>query len=460
MTRFIDRKTEMAALEREYRRGGASLVVVYGRRRVGKTMLLVEFMKDKRAFYFLATEESEAQNRTSFKNLVADFVDDSLLRNASVDNWDDLFARLTKEDGERIVIVMDEFQYLGKANAAFPSVFQRIWDTILKDRNVMVVLCGSLITMMVDQALSYSSPLYGRRTAQLRMTQLPFSCYREFFGEKSERELVELYSVTGGIPKYIELFEDAPDIYDAIARNILDRSSFLYDEPNFLLQKEVGDIGSYFSIIKAIAAGNRKLGKIAGALEVKQTSLTKYLKTLADLDLVEREVPVTETNPQKSKRGLYRIKDNFLLFWFRFVFPSLGLIESGHPDAVLKKIEEGFVDGHAAYVYEQVCREKIWQLYASGTWPFAPCRVGRWWGVNDVEIDLVAISDADDVAFGECKFWKGPVGINVLRELEAKSVAVPRSGSGNTWYALFSIGGFTDELQQTAASREDVLLFS
>ena len=460
---LIDREDERMALEREYERDQASFVVVYGRRRIGKTSLLVDFLKDKCGVYFLATEESEAQNRATFKGVVADFLDDDLIRHASFDRWDDLFDRLTQDVSQRIVIVLDEFQYLGKANNAFLSVLQRIWDSLLRERNVMLVLCGSLISLMVEQTLAHGSPLYGRRTAQLHMRQLPFSCYGEFFPEESsERKLVELFSVTGGVPKYIELFDAQKDIYASIAHNVLDRSSFLYDEPNFLLQREVGEVGSYFSIIKAIAAGNRKLGKIASVLETKQTSLTRYLKTLADLDILEREVPVTESNPQRSKSGQYRIKDNFLLFWFRYVFPNLGLIESGHAEAVKGKIERNFIDGHVSYVYERICQKKVWDKAADGTWPFVPTKVGRWWGAGDVEIDAVALDDqGSSLALCECKFWKEPVGANVLRDLESKAPAVVwQREERSLWYVLFSISGFTEDLQRMAAEREDVLLMS
>ena len=460
---LIAREDERMALEREYERDQASFVVVYGRRRIGKTSLLVDFLKDKCGVYFLATEESEAQNRATFKGVVADFLDDDLIRHASFDRWDDLFDRLTQDVSQRIVIVLDEFQYLGKANNAFLSVLQRIWDSLLRERNVMLVLCGSLISLMVEQTLAHGSPLYGRRTAQLHMRQLPFSCYGEFFPEESsERKLVELFSVTGGVPKYIELFDAQKDIYASIAHNVLDRSSFLYDEPNFLLQREVGEVGSYFSIIKAIAAGNRKLGKIASVLETKQTSLTRYLKTLADLDILEREVPVTESNPQRSKSGQYRIKDNFLLFWFRYVFPNLGLIESGHAEAVKGKIERNFIDGHVSYVYERICQEKVWDKAADGTWPFVPTKVGRWWGAGDVEIDAVALDDqGGSLALCECKFWKEPVGANVLRDLESKAPAVVwQREERSLWYVLFIISGFTEDLQRLAAEREDVLLMS
>ena len=311
MENFIDREQEIQFLNDEYNRNGSSLVVLYGRRRVGKTELLATFMKDKNALYFLVTEESELQNRNAFKELVAEFCDSDLLKNAKIDKWEVLFKTLLdKTTNEKLILVIDEFQYLGKSNSAFPSIFQKIWDTILKDKNIMVILCGSLISMMESQTLNYTSPLYGRRTGQIKLKQIPFSYYQEFFQGKKRKDLIKYYAVTGGIPKYIELFYDSEDIYSAIDKNVLSKQSFLYDEPNFLLQREVTEVGSYFSVIKAIAAGNQKLAKIAGILELKQTGLTKYLKTLIDLDILEREVPITQENPDKSKRGLYKIKDN------------------------------------------------------------------------------------------------------------------------------------------------------
>lgn len=461
MQPFVDREKELEFLEQEYRREGSSLVILYGRRRVGKTALATKFMEGKPALYFLVTEESEQQNRNAFKDAVADFCGNELLKSASLQQWEPIFkAFCEKPSDQKLLLILDEFQYLGKSDPAFPSVFQKIWDTFLKQQPVMVILCGSLISMMESQTLSYSSPLYGRRTGQLRLRQIPFSHYGQFFPEKSHKDLIEYYAVTGGVPKYIELFHDTGDIYTAIQGSILSKSSFLFDEPNFLLQREVSEIGSYFSVMKAIAAGNQKLGKIAGVLEVKQTGLSKYLKTLVDLDLLEREVPVTEENPEKSKRGLYKIKDNFMLFWFRFVYPNMGLIESGNEQAAMNRIRANLVDHHISYIYEDVCREKMWQLAAAGQWDFLFDKVGRWWG--NTEIDLIALdSQGANIIFGECKYWEGPVGVNVLNSLMEKTKEVEWKRNGRKeYFVLFSISGFTEELEKLAASRKDILLQS
>ena len=460
MLKFVDRERELQTLRQEYERAGSSMVILYGRRRVGKTTLISEFIRDKYALFFLASEESEAQNRTAFKEKAADFIDSDLLRAASVSKWDVIFqAIMDALHPAKPIIVIDEFQYIGKSNPAFLSVFQRIWEEILKDREVMVILCGSLIHMMESQTLAYGSPLYGRRTAQIRLQQIPFRYYREFFPGKTDNELVELYAVTGGVPKYIELFSAQGSVLDGIQACVLNRSGYLYDEPHFLLQQEVSEIGSYFSLIRVIASGKSKLSEIAGALELKATSLTKYLKTLIDLDILEREVPMTEENPEKSKKGLYRIKDNYIRFWFAFVYPNTGFLESGNEEIVMEKIRKGFIVNHTAFVYEDVCRQKMWDLNADGTWPFHFTKVGRWWDSRN-EIDIAAVdTDGKNLILGECKFWKDPVGVSVLRDLEEKAGAVPwEKGRRRTWYVLFGANGFTSELQQLAAERDDVIL--
>lgn len=460
MEKFVDREEEMMTLQSEYERPGSSLVILYGRRRVGKTALISEFIKGKNALFFLASEESEAQNRTAFKEKAADFTGNELLRQFDAKSWDILFQTIMQTPfQEKPIIVIDEFQYIGKSNPAFPSIFQRIWEEQLKDRSVMVILCGSLISMMESQTLSYSSPLYGRRTAQIRLKQIPFRYYHEFFPDKSPRELVEYYSVTGGVPKYIELFSESDDIYHAIQKNILNRSGYLYDEPHFLLQQEVSEIGNYFSVIRAIAAGNSKLSAISTVLEVKSTSLTKYLKTLIDLDILEREVPVTEENPEKSKKGLYKIKDNYLRFWFAFIYPNMSFIESGNSAIVLNKIRKSMVSGHTAFVYEDVCREQMWKLNANGAWPFHFSKLGRWWDSRN-EIDIAATDpDGSNLILGECKFWQEPVGSNILYALEQKAATVEwRKDKRHTWLILFSAAGFTDELKEIAKSRSDLIL--
>ncbi len=461
MQKFVNRTKELETLERQYNSSESSLVVVYGRRRVGKTALLTEFLKSHNdSIYFLATEESEFQNLNYFKSQVADFTGNELLRTAAVD-WFTVFKTLlSHKTKSKKVIVFDEFQYIGQSNSAFPSVLQKIWDTMLKDANIMLVLCGSLVSLMKSQTLDYGSPLYGRRTAQIKLKQIPFKHYHEFYEGKSDNELFPFYAVTGGVPKYIEAFHKYDDIYSAIKENILNTQSFLYEEPYFLLQKEVSEIGSYFSLIKAIAMGKRKLSEIAAFLEVKQTNLTKYLKVLMDLDLVEREVPVTESAPEKSKSGLYRITDNYIAFWFKFVYPYRAYLEKGEVDYVLSEIKKGFVQNFASFVYEDVCRGKMWEFSATNKWGFHFDKVGRYWGKKTGEIDIVAIDTAKkNLVLGECKYTKSPKGLSVLHDLQAKADPIIQlTGATNVRYVIFSTAGYTEELHKEMNKNSNLYL--
>lgn len=455
---FIGRAKELQVLQREYDRQGASLVIVYGRRRLGKTTLCEHFAKDYLSLYFLATEENETENRKAFQRRLASFTGSELLASANVPDWDTLFRVFAAHrPEERKILILDEFQYLGKANAAFPSIFQRIYDEILSNNNIMVILCGSLVRMMECQTLSYSSPLYSRRTAQIRLSQIPLSDYAQFYPDLSPSRLLPFYAVTGGVPKYAELFQPEAPLEDMIANHILDRSSFLYEEPTFLLQGEVSEIGSYFALLKTIAAGQQRLGNIAARLEVPQSHLTRYLHTLAELDLISRIVPVTERTPKKSKRGLYRLTDNYLRFWFRFVYPYRDSLERGHLEAAAEMLRRSFVSGHLAYVYEDLCRDYIWTLSSQQAWPFPLQSVGKWWSAAE-EIDIVGLHPEEPaIIFGECKYWRHPVGMNILADLQRKAAAVDwHKKERAEYYILFSACGFSPDLQ--AAAREDPCL--
>ena len=461
MQEFINRTKELESLEKQYNSNQSSLVVVYGRRRVGKTALITKFLENhKNSLYFLATEEPETQNLNYFKIQVAEFTGNELLKSAAVD-WYTVFKTLVEYKTEtKKIIVLDEFQYIGKSNAAFPSIMQKVWDTLLKNANIMLILCGSLVSLMKSQTLDYSSPLYGRRTGQIKLKQIPFCYYHDFFKGRSNNDLLPFYAVTGGIPKYIEAFRDYTDIYEAIEQNVLNSQSFLYEEPYFLLQKEVSEIGSYFSLIKTIAMGNRKLSSISTNLGLKQTGLTKYLKVLIDLDLIEREVPITENAPEKSKSGLYRIKDNFIAFWFMFVYPYQAYLEKNETSFALLQIKKRFMQNFVSFVYEDVCREKMWELSATNIRDFHFTKVGRYWGNKTGEIDIVAIDTiGGNLVLGECKYTTSPKGLSILHSLEEKAEAILKlTKTNNIHYILFSTAGFTNELIDEAKRNKNIKL--
>ncbi|HBL40915.1 MAG TPA: ATPase [Ruminococcaceae bacterium] len=459
---FVDRIEELKTLEQEYTRKAAAFVIIYGRRRVGKTALINEFLSRHSGcnVYFLATQESEEQNRRAFRNQVAELIGNELLKSADAD-WLTVFKLLTGyRTEERKIIVLDEFQYIGHSAPAFPSVMQKVWDTVLKDANIMLILCGSLVTLMQQQTLDYSSPLYGRRTAQIKLKQIRYPYYKDFFYGKSEKDLIPFYAVTGGVPKYIESFCDCENVEAGIENLVLNPQSYLYEEPYFLLQNEVNEIGSYFSLIRAIAMGNCKLSEIAAFLGVKQTNVPKYLKTLMDLDLVEREVPVTESNPEKSKSGLYRITDNFISFWFKFVYPYRSFLERGEKTYVMEQIRKMFVQNYVSYIYEDLCREKMWEFASDSQRDLCFDRLGRYWGPVCGEVDLLGLDTVDgNMLIGECKYTEAEKGLSVLHSLQEKAAAL----EGKTKHKcrkiiIFSTSGFTKGLEEEAGRNANLLL--
>ncbi|WP_084728057.1 ATP-binding protein [Thermosipho atlanticus] len=460
--KFIDRIDEMNFLEKEYNKKTSSFVVLYGRRRVGKTRLIKEFIKNKNSVYFLATEENEIENIKTFQNILYLKYKNPLLSNNKVLSWNDLFYIISTLDlTKKLVIVIDEFQYLLQSNKGFSSILQKAWDEYLKGKNIMLIISGSTLSMIKREVLSYSSPLYGRRTGQINLKPIRFEYFKDFF-ENKDIDLIELYSLTGGVPKYIEMLEVKKGIYNTIKENFLNVNSYFFEEPYFLLEKELKDIGSYFSLMKVIANGNNKLGKISASLGIKQTSLSYYLKNLIELDILEREVPVGEKNPQTSKRGLYKIKDKFLDFWFKFVYPYKSYIEIGNIDFVMNIIKKSFIERHVSFVYEDISREKLIELNLKNKLPIKLSKIGRWWE-KDTEIDIVGIDDNNNpILFGECKYTKSPVDLDVYYLLVEKSKKLLRNENinlENLYFVFFSYNGYTKSFIEKVKKEKNILIF-
>ena len=465
--KFIGRKSEMENLKTEYNRG-SSFVVIYGRRRVGKTTLIKEFLKDKTAFYFLATEEIESQSMKRLAGVVARTTKNNLLQKAVFTDWLDLFQLIADyKPEEKKVLVIDEFPYLVKTNPAFPSVLQNAWDEILKDNNVMLILSGSLIGMMQKHALSYDSPLYGRRTSQMRLLPLSFT---DIYAvqDLSFTDAVEQYAVTGGVPKYLEFFEDDRTLIEQIKNAVLSKSGFLYEEPFFLLKSESMTAVNYFSIIKAIADSNHKIGKIAGVLGMESPKLTPYLSTLSDLGFVEKRTPVTEKNPEKSRKGLYFIADNFIRFWFRYVYPYKGELELDNMQIVLDEMQKDFETKFVAFAYEDICKDLFANLCKQGAIDFVPSRIGAYWlndYTGDTEIDVMAVDNQNKRIFaGECKYHAKPVDAPVyyaLREKVLDAGEIRKAYPGyDVIYGVFSKSGFTQRMLDVAKETQNLVLIN
>ena len=318
---------------------------------------------------------------------------------------------------------------------------------------------------MQKHALSYDSPLYGRRTAQIRLAPLPFTDIYAVQKLPFE-QAVEQYAVTGGVPKYLEFFEDDRGLEEQLKDAVLSKSGFLYEEPNFLLKSESVTAVNYFSIIKAIADGNHKLGKIAGVLGQETSALTPYLSTLADLGFIEKKTPVTEKNPEKSRKGLYFISDNFIRFWFRYVYPYKGELELDNMQIVLDEIRKDFVEKFVAFAYEDICKNIFADLCKNGAISFVPSRIGSYW-LNDfdgdTEIDVMAVDHQNKRIFaGECKYHAKPVDAPVYFTLKEKvdgAAEIRKAYPGyDVIFGVFSKSSFTQRMLDTAKENTGLLL--
>jgi len=441
---FYDRAEELDALETAFETSGHAFYVVYGRRRVGKTQLLKEFCGDRPHVYYLAAQEARQRQQEKFVEQIGAHFDDRLPK---LDGWDEAFEYLGEMlHGEKVVVVIDEFPYLVAEDDALPSYLQAFVDEQLQHTESMLVLCGSSVSTMESEVLGHESPLFGRRTGQIDLQPFSFQQAREVITYGLEAA-IRSYAVTGGTPMYLTRFDYGTSLAANIVSRILSPNAVLYNEPEFLLRTELRNPARYMSILEAVALGHTTPNEIAGTAGIDSGPLSKYLNTLRRLRLLDREVPVTASG-KKSKRSRYRVADEFLRFWFRYVEPNRSGIEEA-PEVVFEKSIEPDLPRHVATTFEDVCREAIWEEVRRGD--VAPySEVGRWWYGED-EIDLVGLAPADDrLLLAECKWTADPVGHGLVDDLRAKADRV-RWGpeTREERFALFSKRGFVDGLEES-----------
>ena len=454
---FINREQELEALEQMYHSGNAEFFVLYGRRRIGKTELLLQFCKNRPSIYFLASQQKEHDHLQQLKQVAQHVIDDPLLENITFNDWESAliyFAQKSQE--ERLILVLDEFQYLCEDNAALPSLIQRFWDLHGKNSNLFLILCGSQVSFMEREVLAERSPLYGRRTGQLQLMPLTYRDSGSFFPDYSSKEKLIIYGMLGGIPAYLNRFatqlsSNTPQsskktIEELVKEELLTPQAYLFDEANFLLRMELREPRTYASILQAIAHGATRLNEISQRVGLEQAKVNKYISVLRDLGLVKRITPLTEQAPQKSRKGLYKLADNYLSFWFRFILPNRSLIESGNADLVYEKMIEPNLSDFMGLLFENVCHEYVKRHWHEKL-KIAPKRIGAHWE-SELEIDLLTENIDGSHWFGECKWWEAPVGENVLNRLIEKVAKLPNQWKQNPRYVLFSAGGFTDTLRQ------------
>lgn len=455
---FINREAEREQLEQLYRSQAAQLFILYGRRRVGKTELLRFFCADKSHIFFVATLSADASQLAAFSQEIWRFLHGEMVEGFTFPTWEAAFNTLATLPG-RPVVVLDEVTYLIEGNKSIPSILQKVWDERLRDSGIFLVLCGSYMGIIEREILNYRAPLYGRRTGVNYLRPLHLPAAAAFFPNYSASEQIEAWAVLGGMPYYLHIFSDQQDIYANIHQHILSNQGTLHNEPQLLLMEELRDPRNYFSILRAIAQGRTRLNEIAQAVGEKDgRAVSRYLDILRQMRVIEREVPVTERQPEKSRRGIYQLQDAFLRFWFRFVHPNQGSLGMGLGTAVLEqRVRPGF-DQFMGYAFEDAAQEYLARLAQGGRLPFLPERIGRWWLADD-EIDVVAINDTNRALLvGECKWTARPVGVNILADLQRKTQRLMGDGEwSQVAYALFAKSGFTPALQEIA-EEEGILL--
>lgn len=438
---FVNRSDEMSMLRRRYASPEAELLVVYGRRRVGKTELLKHFIKGKPHLYFMADQRSEKETLESVSMLAAEHFHDEFLLQQPFRSWDVVFSYLTSKtvSGEKFVLVLDEYPYIAESTPSVSSILQKHWDMRLKDCRIMVVLCGSSISFMENDVLGYRSPLYGRRTGQLEV--LPFSYLeaREMFPNASPEALMEIFSVCGGIPAYLRYFSEDADLWENISNAILHRDSVLHNEVSFLLMQELRTPQKYFAILRALSLGRTKINDISQSTGIDRQAVNKYIDTLMRLRIVGKRIPAFD-HPQKSRKGLYFIRDNYFRFWFRFMYPYLTHIEEGRPHIALEHMKAGMTQ-YMGPIFESVCRD--FMKKKNMVPGFHAVSVDAWWDKSE-EIDIVSLGEGSTLLIGGCKYSAKAIGTDIAENLRRKGTLLTTQPNE---YVLFSRKGFTENLR-------------
>ena len=378
---FVDREEELNTLEKAYESDRSEFVVVYGRRRIGKTALVKQLAKKYPVIYYLAEKLPLEQQAMDFSSQVAD---ESDRFPPDVDNWREAFEFALQTSDERMIIAIDEFPYLIQGDDRILSHFQKLWDELLSEENIVLVLIGSSISIMENEVLDYKSPLFGRRTKQMEIKALPIQSYRDFLPNYSSEELVRVYGVCGGVPAYLQRFKDSKDVWENISDNFFDQNEYMFSEPDFILQQELREPSTYRMILKAISRGKHRLGKIADEIHRPVTDLPRYLSRLERIRIIKKEVPYGESI-EKSRNTRYVIRDNLMSFYFKYIYPHRGLIIKGDDDDPLEKIKQDY-DRYLGRLYEKLVKENIHKLGLPVE------KYGRWWHKGK-EIDIIAESE-------------------------------------------------------------------
>ena len=458
MEKFYCREEELRKLNKRYHAGDFECIIIYGRRRVGKTTLINEFCKDKPTIFFSALNTTEIENLESLSKSIMNYERPDMDVTPEFKTYDAALDELTAlATHERIVFVIDEYPYLAKAKPSISAMLQHIIDHKWNNSKMFLILCGSSMSFMENQVLGQESPLYGRRTGQFKIAPLDYKESAVFHPDLSNEDNALIYGITGGVPHYINKLGVKERVDEALLDNFFDRSSYLYEEPANLLKQELREPAIYNAIITAIAQGASRINDIALKTGQENSVVSKYLGTLIDLGIVKKETPVTE---KIGKKTIYELADNFFRFWYRFVPANMSAIDSGRiQKSYANSIKKNLPD-YMGLTFEHMCRDYL--LYYEKDLPIELNQVGQWWGTDNknkkqVQIDIVGTPvKGDEYIIGSCKYQNEKIGLD---ELELIREYAQVFGKGKKYYYyIFSKGGFTEGLIQAQNRREVKLI--
>lgn len=443
---FVNRRVELEFLERKYSEDSSNFIVIYGKRRVGKTELIKRFLQNKKGTYILCTMDSVEENLREMRQKFYELTGKEYFLKLETKSFFDLFRYAAEELKEtKTAIIIDEFPYLIELDKGVVSVFQKIWDEALANTKIFLVLCGSSIGMMETEVLGYKSPLYGRRTGDWKVEPLNFADIRYFFKDYSTEELIKIWAVCGGTPFYLAKMDPELSVEENIKQKILKKGEVLYNEPMVLLKEEFREPKTYTLILKYLSLGYNTHGELSAITGIEKGNLSKYLSVLEDTRIIKYVLPLGQ-----RRRGIYVLDDRFFNFWFRFVYPNLSDLEIGLVDEVLSKISKD-INSYYGVSFETLVFEKMRLKEIPG---ISFNEVRKWWH-KDNEIDIVALNEErKEILFCECK-WKENVDADkVLRELKAKAKFVQwHNDDRKERYAIFA-RSFRERLKEP-----DVMLF-
>ncbi len=461
MPLFVDRQDELRelnALLTSIGRNGSEFVAVYGRRRVGKTTLLLHWAGNSGLdyLYWVARREPAEATRQSLARALWRWAypDTEGSQAPRFDSWELLFEQLARLiDDKRTIIIFDEFSYAAESDPSLPSHLQAAWDHLLKGKPIIMVLAGSHVGMMVDM-LSYHAPLYGRFTGQLALGPLPYAALSEFFPNYTAEERVATYAVLGGVAGYWERFDPEQGLVDNIRQHLFRRMGMFRSEPMVLISDLVRETRNYEAVLRAIAMGDHVPAEISRTTGISSPNLAPYIKRLVELGFIERRLPATipATQRRTTTRSRYHLNDPYLRFYFRFIEPNLELIEQGQTNLLWERIRDQFRAFIGMTTWEELCRQWVQLKANQGSLPLSVELVGSHWS-SEAQVDVVAINWRDKaILLGECKWGLQPVGRKVIRELIDKAPGVVPGEHWQFHYTFFARADFTGAARAEAQS--------